>query len=175
MNDIEKIIREEFRPNYKMHSNTLYLQELMKKQESVFIGIRRGDYLTEEKHYGSFGEDYYNAAISEIESIIKNPVFYIFSNDIPWVKRNLTFGRNKVFYREKEFIVDDFEELQLMAACQHAIIGNSTFHWWGAWLNDNPNKLVIAPEKWFFDDKPIDIIPPTWLRMSKEGVLRKNE
>ena len=172
LTDIEKEIREEFCANYQLHTDTICLRENMKKQDSVFIGIRRGDYLTESSHYGSFAEAYYNAAISEIERKITNPVFYIFSNDIPWVKQNLSFGNNKVIYREKENIIDDFEELQLMASCQHAIIGNSTFHWWGAWLNDNPNKIVIAPYNWFFDNKPIDIVPPTWLRMSEDGVLK---
>ena len=172
--DIEKEIKNEFHPNYKLNVNTLRLQEIMKNQESVFIGIRRGDYLTEQKHYGSFGQAYYNAAIHKINSITKNPVFYIFSNDIPWVKQNLNFGKNIAIYREKEDIIDDFEELQLMSSCKHAIIGNSTFHWWGAWLNDNINKTIIAPQNWFFDNKSIDIVPSTWLRMSDDGVLIKD-
>lgn len=167
---IEKLIRKELLPNYQLHINTLNLQETMQKENSVFIGIRRGDYLLDQKHYGSFGEQYYNDAIEILLKAIDNPVFYIFSNDIKWVKQNLDFRGEKVIYREKEAIVDDFEELQLMSSCHHAIIGNSTFHWWGAWLINSPDKIIIAPKKWFFDNKSIDIIPPTWIRIGEKDI-----
>lgn len=56
-----------------------------------------------------------------------------------------------------------------MASCKHSIIGNSTFHWWGAWLINNPDKIIVAPKRWFFDNKPIDIVPPTWIRIDENG------
>ena len=108
------------------------------------------------------------AAINTVKTV-NNPVFYIFSNDIGWVKKNLDLDRYRVVYRENENIIDDFEELQLMASCKHSIIGNSTFHWWGAWLINNPDKIIVAPKRWFFDNKPIDIVPPTWIRIDENG------
>lgn len=168
---IAEQLRKEFKPNYLMHNDTIYLQNVMKNENSVFIGIRRGDYLAEQKHYGSFGEQYYNAAINKVLELVSNPVFYIFSNDISWIKQNLDFCGCKVNYREQEKIIDDFEELQLMASCQNAIIGNSTFHWWGAWLIENKNKIVVAPYNWFFDEKPIDIVPPEWIKIDRNGSL----
>lgn len=166
---IEKELRKEFLPNYQMNINTINLQKEIERENSVFIGIRRGDYLTDKRHYGSFGEQYYNAAIRKIVKTVNNPVFYIFSNDIGWVKKNLDLDRHRVVYRENENIIDDFEELQLMASCKHSIIGNSTFHWWGAWLINNPDKIIVAPKRWFFDNKPIDIVPPTWIRIDENG------
>lgn len=166
---IEKELRKEFLPNYQMNINTINLQKEIERENSVFIGIRRGDYLTDKRHYGSFGEQYYNAAIRKIVKTVNNPVFYIFSNDIGWVKKNLDLDRYRVVYRENENIIDDFEELQLMASCKHSIIGNSTFHWWGAWLINNPDKIIVAPKRWFFDNKPIDIVPSTWIRIDENG------
>ena len=71
-------------------------------------------------------------------------------------------------FREQEEQVDDFEELILMNSCKHAIIVNSSYHWWGAYLNSDSEKIVCCPEKWWFDDKPIDIIPEKWIRIKNE-------
>ena len=165
-------LRAEFKPNYTMHENTLAIQNTMQGENSVFIGVRRGDYLAEQEHYGSLGEQYYNAAIKKVLESVSNPVFYVFSNDIAWVKENLNFSDRKVIYREQEEIIDDFEELQLMRSCKNAIIGNSTFHWWGAWLIENKDKIVVAPYNWFFDEKQIDIVPPDWIKIDKNGSLK---
>ena len=159
----------EFTPNYQLHTKTLCLQEKMKTENSVFIGVRRGDYELDKKHFGVFDGSYYNTAIKVIMKAVTNPVFYIFSNDVNWCKNNLNFEECNVNYREKENIIDDFEELQLMISCKHAIIGNSTFHWWGAWLISNPQKIIVAPKNWFFDDKPIDIVQPNWIKLEKIG------
>ena len=96
--------------------------------------------------------------------IIPTSKFYIFSNDIEWVKSNMNFDQ-KVTYFDNKNGIDDFEELFIMASCKHAIIPNSTFHWWGARMISNPEKIVICPEKWFADNKKIDIIPPSWIRI----------
>ena len=71
---------------------------------------------------------------------------------------------NTVFHEYDESI-DDFEELIIMANCNHSIITNSTYHWWAARLNHNTNKIVIAPKTWFFDGSKIDIVPPDWIRI----------
>lgn len=132
---------------------------------SVMLGIRRGDYLKDQKHFGIFDAEYYYHCMDYIQQKIENPVFIIFSNDIEWVKKNMDFRKYSVKYRLKNEQDSDTEELMVMASCKHFIIVNSTYQWWGAWLSKKPEKIVIAPEKWFSDDKPIDIVPPGWIKM----------
>ena len=128
---------------------------------SVFVGIRRGDYLTvRPEHYGTFDQDYYNRAMQRIAEKVENPVFFIFSNDIIWVQDNMDFSSwNPVYITET---VDDFEDFILMSKCRHAIIPNSTYHWWGARLNEYEGKVIVAPKKWFADGATINILPERW-------------
>ncbi len=157
-------LKKEFVPRNPLSEKTCIMQEKISKENAVFIGVRKGDYEAEISHYGSFSENYYISAMKKIEESVENPVFYIFSNDIDWCKTNIDWGNRNVIFRNKEDQTDDFEELILMASCKHAIMVNSTYHWWGAYLINNPDKIIICPEKWFFDDKPIDIIPPQWIK-----------
>lgn len=156
----------EFLPTESLSKKTMGFLENIKKQNAVFVGVRKGDYSLELEHYGVYDSTYYQHAMGEIEKRVDNPVFYIFSNDISWCKNNLDFNNHDIIYREPEDQTDDFEELMLMASCKHAIIVNSTYNWWGATLIKNPNKVICCPTKWFFNDVPIDIIPPAWLRIS---------
>ncbi|SFH87340.1 alpha-1,2-fucosyltransferase [Pisciglobus halotolerans] len=166
LEQIEKELKKEISYNKDFDEKTKNFIDKIKKENAVFIGIRRGDYLEStktRKHYGIFDSDYYTKAIEYIKEKVDTPVFYIFSNDIQWVKENMNFDAN-VIYRTEDKQVSDIEELFIMAACKHAIIVNSTFYWWGAWLIENENKIVIAPKKWFKDDKPIDIVPNEWIK-----------
>lgn len=159
INDLIK----DFQPNYSINDATRQMIDKVSQENSVFIGVRKGDYDAEKRHYGSFGQEYYDQALSIIESQIENPIYYVFSNDIEWTKENLYFGNRRIIYREDTDVVDDFEELLIMANCKHSIIVNSTYHWWAARLEYSPGKIVIAPKRWFFDNKPIDIVPPNWI------------
>lgn len=161
---IEKL-KEDFTPNSPLSEKTLITQEIMKMQNAVFVGVRRGDYSTKIKHFGIFDSMYYQNAMAKIDAQIENPVYYIFSNDIPWCKTNIDWGKHEIIYREPKDQTDDFEELMLMASCQHAIIVNSSYHWWGATMIENPNKIICCPKKWWFDDAPIEIIPDGWTRI----------
>lgn len=159
------IVQKEFVPNASLHLETEKQIEMIKQQNSVFVGIRRGDYTEESSHYGCFQQEYYDRTMKYMETHVENPVFYIFSNDIEWVKSNMNFEGRRVVYREREDIIDDFDEFLLMSACQYSICVNSSYHWWAARMNDDEKKIVIVPEKWFFDDRPIDIVPEHWIRM----------
>ncbi len=164
---IEPYLRKEIVPNFKLSLNTQALVNNMSEENSVFIGIRRGDYLTSaknKKRYGTFDQPYYTRAINYIKERVKNPVFYVFSNDIAWVKDNMQFEGN-VVYRNPEDQTSDVEELVLMGSCKHAIIVNSTFHWWGAWLIENKDKVIIAPKQWYADGTENDIVPESWVRI----------
>ncbi len=164
VDDVKDELKSEFVPKNEVSKKTLETMKRVSDESAVFVGVRRGDYSQEEDHYGSFGIKYYLKAMDTIEKEVSNPVYYIFSNDINWCKVNLDFGNRKVIYREKEDQVDDFEELLVMSSCKHAIIINSTYHWWGAELINNPYKIVVAPKRWFFDEKPIDIVRPEWIK-----------
>lgn len=167
-------LKESLIPSYELNDKTKTTISKIEKENSVFIGIRRGDYVSTKSardRYGSFSKEYYLNAMNYISSKIENPVFYVFTNDVPWCKNNLDFSKFNVVYREKEDQVSDFEELIIMSRCKHAIILNSTFHWWGAYLIENPNKIVIAPKCWYTDGTDIEIVPEDWIKMERDGKL----
>lgn len=139
----------------------------IRNENAVFIGVRRGDYLANarsKRRFGYFGDDYFTQAISTIKERVNDPVFYVFSNDIEGVKQTIRFNE-KVIYREEKHQISDVEELFIMASCRHAIIVNSTFYWWGAWLIENEDKVIVAPRRWFADGAAVDIIPDSWIKL----------
>jgi hypothetical protein len=129
------------------------------------LHIRRGDYLTNIVH-NTNKEDYYKNAIKLIEEKVKNPVFYIFSDEIEWVKQNFDIKYPTVYVDFNDALTN-FEDIKLMSSCKHNIIANSSFSWWSAWLNENSNKIVIAPKQWFTDvsRNTKDIIPKSWIKI----------
>ena len=138
--------------------------------ESVAVHVRRGDYVSNAKvrdAYGPCPPDYYERAMKEIQERVALPVWFVFSDDVDWVKANIPFPDGAVYVSGQD--IPDTHELMLMAACKHTIIANSTFSWWGAWLNRNPDKVVIAPAPWFDTkkDRHKDLIPYPWIRVPK--------
>ena len=138
--------------------------------KSVAIHLRRGDFISlkSANHFHGFLEmDYYKQAIDLIKSKVNNPTFFIFSDDIEWCKKNFDINGSKEFIDGKALGISTHEELILMSHCKHNIIANSSFSWWGAWLNKNPNKYVIAPKNWFADNtiNKADLIPLTWIKI----------
>ena len=122
------------------------------------IHVRRGDYIKLKHIYNVLDMTYYNAAMEVLKERGVEQ-YLIFSNDKEWCKENFK-GDQFIFIND-----DSFTELFLMGKCTHQIIANSAFSWWGAYLNDNPYRQIIAPKKWFATNKPksSDIIPKTWL------------
>lgn len=163
---VKNELQKDFLPKERLSDNTINTISEVKSQNSVFVGIRKGDYLAEKDHYGIFTQEYYHSCMEYITKHVENPIFYIFSNDIDWCKNNMDWNGFSVRFREKEMQTDDFEELQIMASCQHAIIINSTYHWWGAYLIENSKKIICCPKKWFLDGSPDkDICPSEWVRI----------
>jgi len=140
----------------------------IKSQNSVSIHIRRADYLENKNinFHGICSLEYYFSAIDYIKRKTSNPHFYVFSDDIEWAQTHLVNNNNITFVNHNNGL-DSFEDLRLMKNCKHNIIANSSFSWWGGWLNENQNKIIIAPEKWYID--PINnekfILPDSWVRM----------
>ncbi len=158
------LLKKDLVPNDPLHESTRHMIKQVAGENSVFLGVRRGDY-TNWKHWGNFGNSYYQRAMDHMEKNLDHPKFYLFSNDVAWAKENIDFSGRDLVIREQEEIIDDFEDHMIMAACRHSIIMTSTFYWWGARMNDNPEKIVAAPRNWFSDNKPIDILPPHWVRI----------
>ena len=134
--------------------------------DSVMINIRRTDYLTEAAQtlLGNVrGIEYINQGIELLRSKIKNPKFYIFSDDIEWCKKHIRLENS--FIVDHSFAGNKFSNyLQLMISCHHFIIPNSTFAWWSAWLAPYNSKVIIAPKNWFATE-PINIVPPEWIKI----------
>lgn len=136
---------------------------------AVSLHIRRWDYVSNpsaKSFHGTCNLNYYRKAIEIIKTKIENPVFFIFSDDMNWAKENLII-EEKGYYVDFNNIDTNYEDMRLMSLCKHNIIANSSFSWWGAWLNKNKEKIVIAPKKWF-NNKKInfnDIIPANWIKI----------
>jgi hypothetical protein len=147
-------------------------QELVARMQngnSVSIHVRRGDYVTHptiSKQHGTLPLSYYHNAVAYIASKVTNPVFYVFSDDLDWSRRNVKppFPVHYVGHNggEKSYL-----DLVLISSCKHNIIANSTFSWWGAYLNGNEEKIVIAPQQWFQEQsyKTESLIPERWIKM----------
>lgn len=127
---------------------------------TVSIHIRRTDYVTSNGFHPVQSIEYYKNALNIIGDY---DYIFVFSDDIQWCKENLTFD-NMIFIEG----FDDVEDLWLMSLCKNNIIANSSFSWWGAWLNNNPNKKVVAPINWFGDNANLSsdcIIPNNWIKL----------
>jgi Glycosyl transferase family 11 len=152
--DCEDILRQEFIPKRPLHPDTESVLSRISETDAVAIHVRRGDYAKAEPvPWGHFvcGPAYYHACIDRIRQRVPKPHFFVFSDEPEWVKANLEIPD------PVEFITHNggerpHEDLWLMRSCKHQIISSSTFSWWGAWLNTNPHKIVLAPQKWFYGE-----------------------
>lgn len=166
--DIENIISEELTLKNKMLNDSNNFLALIRKNNSVSIHIRRGDYASNPEftnYYGLCSIDYYKEAIKKISGKIENPHFFLFSDDPAWVEENLKFDFPKTFISGNN--LPESEELILMSKCLHNITANSSFSWWGSWLNNNPDKIVISPKKWFNGcaHNINDLRPSSWIKI----------
>jgi hypothetical protein len=162
--DIEKLIRQEFTIREPLQRDSEGLLAKISQETSVCVNVRRGDFVTNDRH-GWFGTEYFTKGERIIEEHVSDHRFYVFSDDIYWCQENLRFARPTTFVSH-EFAGRKFQDyLRLMAACKHFIIPNSSFAWWAVWLNDNPHKVVVAPRRWFNVPEldPRDIFQPEWI------------
>jgi len=167
--DVAETIRAELMVRTTLTGRNLESAQRISDCESVAVHFRRGDYVSSAKtmaFHGVFSPDYYQMALDALQSRVNRPRLFVFSDDPQWVRQHVKFS---VPFE----VVDhnppgqEHEDLRLMSLCRHAIIANSSFSWWGAWLNSNPDKVVIAPRRWFADERmnSSDLIPPNWLRV----------
>ena len=167
--DIEHIIRNDlrFREDSFGEESATY-KELIAKQNSVGLHIRRSDYLMSNLH-NVCNMRYYNKSVAYMQNQLVSPYFFVFSDDIEWCSENLHIS-NGSFVNIQASKKNPIIDLQLMSLCKHNIISNSTFSWWAAWLNENHEKIVVAPNRWFNDEilnaqALRDTIPDDWIRL----------
>ncbi len=163
---IAEILRDEFTLRQEASHPSRTLVAEMEQTNSVSLHVRRGDYVSNpstSRMYDICGKEYYQLAMQAIAARVHEPSFFIFSDDIDWVRQNLPIGYPTV-YVEHNGPTHDYEDLWLMSKCKHHIIANSSFSWWGAWLGDYKNKIIIAPKKWTAKSNwcDSDILPPDW-------------
>jgi hypothetical protein len=170
LNIRDKIINDFIIKNELSQYSKLMSKEILNQEVSISLHIRRGDYISDDKSndiHGVCTLDYYYKAIELMNSKFKNTSFYIFSDDIHWAKENLEI--NNATYIDSEEQRIPHEDIYLMSLCDHNIIANSSFSWWGAWLNQNNDKIVVAPERWFSDEKMYkqssDIACRNWIKI----------
>lgn len=147
------------------------IEKQIRACNAVSLHIRRGDYaknwLINEFH-GLLPVEYYHNAINYLLRNDPEIHIFVFSDDIEWSKQNI-ISLQKVTFVTENIGVTDYKDLILMSQCKHNIIANSSFSWWGAWLNQNPDKIVIAPKQWFKDrnaqKEVYDLLPKSWIKL----------
>jgi hypothetical protein len=163
----EDAIRRDFTFREPLDARNAALAAEMAGTQSVSLHIRRGDYVSNPKNSKLLevcSLDYYREAVAHIATRVGNPVFYVFSDDMDWVRQNLPLDFSCV-YVDHNRGTESYRDMQLMSLCRHNVIANSSFSWWGAWLNAAPRKLVVAPRNWFRNgNNDTDLIPEGWVR-----------
>jgi hypothetical protein len=136
----------EFKSQYR-NSAESYIQSIRKENKDAVIAsihVRRGDYVMYPDHHPTCSSSYYINAAEELKTLNSNTIFLIFSDDVEWCRSE---------FNNPSYIISNLEnpytEMCAMSLCDHNIIANSSFSWWGAWLNVNPDKIVISPSRWF--------------------------
>jgi len=162
--NIRYILLEQFVMKQKFSDTTIeYARQIKKHKSTCSIHIRRGDFISDQKAnkvHGTCNLDYYKKAIDLINTKFKETYFFIFSDDITWTKTNLKID-NAIYINHKTI---PHEDLYLMSLCKHNITANSSFSWWAAWLNQNSNKIVIAPKQWFIEKKN-EVACENWIQL----------
>jgi len=137
-----------------------------KGYSAVGLHIRRGDYVSEpsaNRVHGVLSIGYYKNADKLLHGLGIKPTYFIFTDDVEWARENLSFSSDVFFVSETG--CRDVEEMILMSRCSHAIIANSSFSWWSAWMNKNKDKVVVAPAFWFRNMASDHIVPKEWYRI----------
>ncbi len=165
---VEFTIRSDLKFRYKLPDESADLAARISNQESVCLHVRRTDYVTHASSsspLGFVGLEYYRNALRRLMELTHSPSFFVFSDDIEWCRRELSFLPNATFVGNEHAGYKDGGHLQLMTMCKHFIIPNSTFSWWAAWLCDHGNKIVCLPDLWFRDPSfdASGLYPSAWL------------
>lgn len=158
---IKKNLENELKPKHNLLKHNKELFDIICQKETICVTIRRGDYVSNSKIKDSYylcGPEYFLEGVNEIRKKYSEAVVVCFSDDIEWVKNNIDF-KCETYYESGTDPV--WEKLRLMSACKHFVISNSSFSWWAEYLSTR-NGCVIAPSKWYVDERPVDIYREGW-------------
>jgi hypothetical protein len=165
--DVADVIRADFRLRVPLGDEAQSIAgELQRASDSVSLHVRRGDYVHNPRareYHGIQGSDYYARGVDAIERHVGRSLqLFVFSDDPDWCERELKLGHSTTVVRGTR----DYEDLILMSCCDHHVIANSSFSWWGAWLNDRPDATVVAPVRWARGSRDFeDVYLPSWRRL----------
>lgn len=169
--NIETVIKQEFTFQKLANSKNQEILNHLLLEESVAIHIRKGEDYNNPRMRGTCGTDYYRRAIDYMKEHLTNPKFYLFTDNKKWVEDNIQDIDYLLLDWNPTSGLECYLDMQLMSFAKHNIIANSTYSWWSAWLNANPDKIIIGPNQWFnpqnidFSEKGRNILPPYWLAL----------
>lgn len=162
--DVAGQIRQDFSFRSFRDARNQAVAEQIAASRAVSLHVRRGDYLKFPMH-GVCAPDYYERAVAHMaQALPETPAYFVFSDDIAWARDHLPLPGTPV-YIDWNKGADSIEDVHLMSLCQHNIIANSSFSWWGAWLNPRPDKIVVSPRLWHADP-PVAaerVVPASWV------------
>lgn len=161
--EYRKEILKMFRPRKKVRFSDKFVENRTKGLPVVSLHFRRTDFVNDDDLY-ALEIHYYINAINYLEKKIGKFDICVFSDDCEWVKENFRIEGKKILYPSDYKKYEAYEEMYLMSLCDHNIIANSTFSWWGAWLNQNKKKIVIAPARWDLNNRR-NFVPKEWIRI----------
>jgi len=164
--EVASVIRSDFTFKNPLTRQNADLAVQIGQVNAVSLHVRRGDYVKNSKTTATHGLcslEYYRKAIRHLADRVEKPYFFIFSDDIPWVKNHLDMDFS-CQYIDHNSGAESYNDMHLMSLCRHYIIANSSFSWWGAWLNPSKNKIVVVPQRWFANDNNVqDLFPFGWV------------
>lgn len=167
--DVTHTLRADFAFRQPMSEINIAWADRIGRCEAVSLHVRRGDYVSNPLTHATHGVcalDYYSAAVRHVARCVEKPEFFVFSDDIAWARDNLdiSFPAHYIDHNRAE---ESYNDMRLMSLCQHHILANSSFSWWGAWLNPRPDKVVVAPARWFANGNRSvdDLLPEGWVRL----------
>lgn len=164
--EIREVLLEEFSVKTPADARNQALLTEIKNKNSINLHIRLGNNTDPKNPIGTLSMDYYDQAIKMMAEKVKDPHFFIFSDDSEWAKKHLKINHPCTFVGNKES--QDYEDMRLMVNCKHHITANSTFSWWGAWLSTNPDKIIISPDRYVqrSEQPNPDLFPESWITLN---------
>jgi hypothetical protein len=168
--DIAPILRRDFTFKEPLSEPAERLANQIRMTNSVCLHVRRGDLVSNivtNYYHGVCGIEYFMQAVTLLAARVAKPHFFIFSDDLEWCQKEIHIDFPNVIVPDEFATPTLSDHFQLMTLCKHFIISNSSYSWWGAWLSENSDKIVIAPRKWLnrADIDTSDVTPPEWLRI----------
>jgi hypothetical protein len=162
-------IRRDFAAREPLEPENAAIADIINGANAVSLHVRRGDYVSDARHqavHGVCGVDYYARAMAAVEAQVASPHYIVFSDDPDWCRANLKSSHAMTFVNANS-TDRAYRDMQLMSLCRHHIIANSSFSWWGAWLNARADRIIVAPARWFASGNKDarDLLPEQWVRV----------